>query len=289
MKKSFLLVPMLWLLCVAGHAHSAEPQLIRLNDGTVLRGTVVSENDSTVVVDTEELGRVSVRRDRITTLPHQAADARRYEDPDPIGHTLVLMPTAFLPPKGSVVFRDFELLFLTLGYAPTASTSVVAGAMFPVSADFNALTFGVKQGVYAGAEGRSALAVVGNVTVPVGREINEAGFLWLANLVASHRVTPGFGVHAAAGGVGVQGRGASAQSLSLAGGFDVRLTRHMKLLGEVLRGGTSFQPDESVTLANVGIRLHGERLSADIAAMRPLAGSLGDFLFIPLINVGYRF
>ncbi len=268
---------------------AAETQTIRLNDGTVLRGTVVSETDSTIVVNTEELGRVVVKRDRITTPVREETTRSRYTDADPIGHTLVLIPTAFLPPQGSVVFRDFELLFLTLGYSPTASTSVVAGALFPVSADFNALTFGVKQGLYQDDEARSAVAVVGNVTVPVGREINDAGFLWLVNVVASHRIKPGFGVHAAAGGVGVQGRGASEQSMSLAAGFDVRLTGNMKLLGEVLRGGTSFDPGSSLTLANFGIRLHGERLSADIAAMRPLDQSLGDLLFVPLINVGYRF
>lgn len=287
---SYFFALVLGLLACPLHAASETSQAIRLNDGTVLRGAVVSETDSTLVVETAELGRVTVRRDRITAWPQtEERPASRYADADPIGHTLVLMPTAFLPPQGSVVFRDFELLFLTLGYSPTATTSVVAGAMFPVSADFNALTFGVKQGLYQTADARSAVAVAGNVTVPVGREINDAGFLWLTNAVGSHRLKPGLGVHAAVGAVGVQGRGASEQSLSLAAGFDMRLTHNLKLLGEVLRGGTSFDPDASLTLANVGLRLHGERLSADIAATRPLGDGLGDFLFIPLINVGYRF
>lgn len=288
MKSLIPLAALLFLLVDPSRA--AETQTIRLNDGTVLRGDIVSENDSLVVVNTEELGRVTIKRSRIAPLPTRGGDARsRYADADPIGHTLVLTPTAFLPPKGAVVFRDFELLFLTLGYSPTATTSVVAGAMFPVSADFNALTFGVKQGVFQDDEARTALAVVGNITMPVGREINDAAILWLANAVASHRVKPGLGLHAAVGGVGVQGRGTSNQGLSLAAGFDARLTGNVKLLGEILRGGTSFDPNSSLTLANLGIRLHGERLSADIAAMRPLGQRLGDLLFIPLINVGYRF
>lgn len=278
---------------LAAPAPADAPQTIRLNDGTVLRGAIVSENDSAVVVQTEELGRVTLKRSRISTLPVRDASAEAAHatpvDPDPIGHTLVLMPTAFLPPQGSVVFRDFQLLFLTLGYAPTASTSVVAGAMFPITADFNALTLGVKQGLYQNAAATNAVAVVGNVTVPVGREINEAGFLWLANLVGSHRFKPGFGVHAALGGVGVQGRGASEQSLSMAAGTDVRISSNVKFLGEVLRGGTSFDPGSSLTVANLGIRLHGDRLSADICALRPLSGNIGDFFVIPLINVGYRF
>jgi hypothetical protein len=277
----------------ASSASAETKQTLHLNDGTVLRGTVTAETDTTVTMETDELGRVVIKRSRISMLPVReplAKPARlSMEDADPIGHALVLMPTAFLPPQGSVVFRDFELLFLTLGYSPTATTSVVAGAMFPVSDEFNALTVGVKQGVYQNETATNALAVVGNVTVPVGRNIDEAGFLWLANFVGSHRFKPGFGVHAAVGGVGLQGKGASEQSLSLAVGADYRLTSNVKFLGEVLRGGTSFDPGSSLTLINVGFRLHGERLSADICATRPLGDNIGDLLFIPLINVGYRF
>src|SRR5690606_31186917 len=101
-----------------------------------------------------------------SATPSRAASA----DPDPIGHALVLMPTAFLPPQGTLVFRDFELLFLTLGWSPTASTSIVAGAMFPITSEFNALTAGGKQGLYLSRDGATGLAVAGNITVPYGSE-----------------------------------------------------------------------------------------------------------------------
>lgn len=294
LKPALVLILMILAFPSFSDAQAAAPaaaQSIRLNDGTVLRGSVVSENDSTVTVRTEELGLVTIKRNRITLLPVRDTSVvavRAPVDPDPIGHALVLMPTAFTPSKGSLVFRDFELLFLTLGYSPTASTSIVAGAMFPVTTEFNAFTLGIKQGVYQTAN--QAIAVVGNVTVPVGTNIDGEGFLWLLNAVGSYRFKPGFGVHGAVGGVGVQGRGASEQSLSLAAGTDVRVGPYFKLLGEVLRGGTTFDPGSSLTLVNVGVRIHGERLSADIAAMRPVGADFStDLLFIPLINVGYRF
>jgi hypothetical protein len=266
-------------------------EVIRLKDGTVLRGEVVSRNDSIIEIDSENLGRVKVKKKNILSSPvndtellpkHRAGKI----DPDPIGHTLLLMPTAFTPPKGSIVFRDFELLFLTLGYSPTNSTSIVAGGMLPFTRDFNALTMGVKQGVYQEANG--AVALAGNVTVPLSSGIDETGFIWLLNAVASYRFADQLGVHVAAGGIGAQGRGESAQGFSLGLGADARLTPHIKILAEVLHGGTTFDPGSDGTLVNFGVRLHGERLSADIGGVRPLE-DMGDLWFIPLVSVGYRF
>jgi hypothetical protein len=266
-------------------------EVIRLDDGTVIRGDVVARTDSTVEIESENMGRVKVKKKHILSSPVKDSDiisARRAGgiDPDPIGHTLLLMPTAFTPPKGSIVFRDFELLFLTLGYSPTSSTSIVAGAMLPFTPDFNALTMGIKQGVYQKANG--AIAVAGNVTVPVSSGISEAGFIWLLNAVGSYRFGDQVGVHLAAGGIGAQGRGESVQGVSFGAGTDLRLTPHIKLLGEILHGGTTFDPGSNGTLVNFGIRIHGERISADIGGVRPLE-DMGDLWFIPLVSVGYRF
>jgi hypothetical protein len=266
-------------------------EVIRLKDGTVLRGEVVSRTDSTVEIDTENLGRVRVKKRNILSSPVKDSEVVPPQklarlDPDPIGHTLLLMPTAFTPPKGSMVFRDFELLFLTFGYSPTHSTSVVAGGMLPFTKDFNALTFGVKQRIFQEANG--AVALTGNVTVPLSSEIDEAGFIWLAGAVASYRFAKQIGVHAAAGGIGAQGRGESVQGLSFGVGGDARLTPNIKILAEVLHGGTTFDPGSNGTLINFGIRIHGERLSADIGGIRPLE-DMGDLWFIPLVSVGYRF
>ena len=282
---------LLGILAVFGAAPVMAFEVIRLDDCTVLRGEVVSRTDSTVEIESENMGRVKVQKKHILSSPIHATDLEPDRktadiDRDPIAHTLLLMPTAFTPPKGSIVFRDFELLFLTLGYSPTNTTSIVAGALFPITPEFNALTFGIKQGVYQQANG--AVAVVGNITVPVGREINDAGFLWLLNAVASYRFADEVGVHIAAGGNGAQGKGTSVQGLSMGLGSDVRLGAHVKLLAEVLHGATTFDPGSSGTLINLGIRIHGDRLSADIGGMRPLENT-GDLLFIPLVSVGYRF
>jgi hypothetical protein len=244
--KSVALLILTGLFCLPASAF----EVIRLDDGTVIRGEVISRNDSIVEIESENMGRVKVKRRHIVSSPvkdTEVRSARRVAgiDPDPIGHTLLFMPTAFTPPKGSVVFRDFELLFLTLGYSPTSSTSVVAGAMFPVTSEFNALTLGVKQGVYQKANG--AVALAGNVTLPIGGDIDESGILWLLNAVASYRFDDRLGVHMAAGGIGAQGRGENVQGISVGLGTDVRLGPHVKLLGEVLHGATTFDPVSAPT------------------------------------------
>ena len=77
----------------------------------------------------------------------------------------------------------------------------------------------------AGGDGPSLLLVAhADELCYLVRAVDPGGFLWLANGVASHRFLKGFGVHAAVGGVGAQGRGESVQSLSLGLGTDVRLT-----------------------------------------------------------------
>lgn len=52
-----------------------------------------------------------------------------------------------------------------------------------------------------------------------------------------------------------------------------------------------FTPEEeSIGVLTLGFRLHGTRLSADIAGFRPVVDAgMGDLLFYPLLNVGYRF
>ena len=262
---------------------------LRLKDGSVLRGDLVYASDSVVVFRAGELGEVRVNPAQIEGEAVPSPEARRQpgQDEDPSGQALFFMPTAFTPPKGSVVFRDFELLFLTLGYSPTNTTSIVAGAMLPFTSEFNAVTLGVKQGLYQKANG--AIALAGNVTIPISNEINEAAFLWLLNAVASYRFADQIGVHVAAGGIGLQGSGEHTQSLSMGFGTDVRLFPHLKFIGEVLHGGTTFDPGSDGTLVDFGIRIYGERLSADIAGVRSLDDNMGDLWFLPLVSIGYRF
>jgi hypothetical protein len=196
------------------------------------------------------------------------------------------MPTAFTPPAGTWSFKDFELLFLTLSYSPTSSTSLAVGATFPVDpSQFELLTFGIKQQLFQTPDGQGAIAVDGDIIEPVGQDIDEDAGIWTLSLIGSVMPQPTFGIHGAIGLMApFQGDGSF---FSLALGTDIRLTPHVKFIAEYLRGEVSTE-DDAGSIINFGFRIHGEKLSADICGLRPLEDS-GDLFLWPMLNIGYRF
>ncbi|HLP40188.1 MAG TPA: hypothetical protein VK465_01665, partial [Fibrobacteria bacterium] len=224
-------------------------------------------------------------------------DRRGARSIDPADQALFFLPTGFTPPQGSFLFRDFELLFLTLGFAPTGSSTVTGGFLFPVTSEFQLLTAGIKQQLFADLENRYAVAFAGNITKPIGENV-EGQFITTSNLVASFRgpnlemqAWDGFGVHAAVGYLGASDdEGDWAGAFSFGIGTEARITRNAKFMAEFL-SAAPFDPEADVDggLLTLGIRLHGDRLSADIAGLRPMVeGESMDIVFFPLLVVSYR-
>src|SRR5690606_13345266 len=90
--------------------------------------------------------------------------------------------------------------FLNLGYSPTSTTVVSAGALFPITTEFQLLTFGFKQQV--ARFGDAAAAVTGNVTIPVAEDSD--GALLNGSAIVSWRgrselYEDAFGLHAVVG------------------------------------------------------------------------------------------
>ena len=191
-----------------------------------------------------------------------------------------MLPTAFTPPAHSFAFRDFELVFLSMGYSPTATTSLTGGTFFPISGSFGVLSLGVKQQVY-NADG-TAIALTGGTVLPLESDFET---VFHGGAVVSHRFAAGghddaFGLHAAAGYVWNEDGGEGL----LGFGAEARLGGRAKFIAEFI----SAQENSLDGAINLGISLHGERLSADIVGVRPLETD-GDFLFFPLVIVNYRF
>lgn len=264
---------------------------LKLDDGSVIRGEILSLTDSVVAVRTQSLGDVLVMRSRIVAGLDESDSpssppirGERYRQ-DPAGYALFFLPTAFTPPQGTKTFRDFELFFLNFGYSPTSSTVVSGGFLFPITTEFQLLTLGVKQQLFQTQTG-TAMAITGNITIPVSDDAE--GSLYNGNLLFSHRVAEGryedaFGVHAALGYW--KGTESEEGAFTLGAGAEVRLTANAKFIAEYY--GPTEEPE--VGFMTLGFRLHGDKLSADIAGVRPLEAEGGDFLFFPLLVVNYRF
>jgi hypothetical protein len=285
---------------------------LRLDDGSVLRGELLSHNDTLVVLSTESLGELRIPARRVVEgLPRPGngkGGGQASRDRDPSGQALFFLPTAFTPQRGNVVFRDFELLFLTLGISVTDATSVTFGGLFPVTSEFQMFTIGFKQRLLMSANGSSAVSVTGSFVKPVGDDI-DLNHLVNGNVVASRRFSDerfsdAFGLHGAIGYAGVsydddrfdngcycnRSRTRWEGNVSYGFGGEARLTPNAKFMAEYL-SASPFDPTESgVGLLTLGFRLHGTRLSADIAGIRPIMDEdLEGLLFYPLLNVGYRF
>jgi hypothetical protein len=298
---------------LAGLLTGALAAEIRLDDGSVVRGEIMERNDSTVVIVSEALGELRIPVRRVVDglpAPIAAKDGRvTPRDRDPSGQALFFLPTAFTPHQGAFTFRDFELLFLTLGYSPTDATSITLGALFPITSEFQLFTAGFKQQLVLSGDRTMAVALTGSFTKPVSDDVDGLDFLVNSNLVVSRRVPGGifadaFGVHGALGYAGISYKEETydydclcydterrwEDNLSFGGGAEARLTPNAKFMVEYLNA-FPFTPEESgIGVFTIGFRLHGTRLSADIAGFRPVTDEdMGDLFLYPLLNVGYRF
>jgi hypothetical protein len=224
---------------------------------------------------------------------------------EPSDQALFFLPTAFTPPARAVTFRDFELFFLTLGYSPTDATSLTAGALFPISPEVQVLTAGLKRRLWHSRDGMSALALTGNITKPIGDFVDDSPLFMNSNLVFGNRNETGSGIHAAVGYLAARQETEKYDSQSGTyrdvqdwnGGYtwglgaEGRLTPHIKAIGEFVSAAPFGDPAEfDGGLLTLGLRLHGENLSADIAGTRPITdGDLGSFIFFPMLVVSYRY
>jgi hypothetical protein len=297
-----ILVCALFFLALRVHSET-----LHLKNGSVLVGERLRVEDSSVVFRLEGIGEIHIPKNELSgdTLSPPPSNSERAEETegagvDPSQHILVMMPTAFTAPAGTWSFEDFELLFLTLSYSPTSSTAVTLGALFPVDpGDIEVLTLGLKQRLYQTPGGHMALAVTGDFSKLMGDNSDESAF-WTANLVGSmtfhdtHSGDEEMGLHAAIGEAG------SLQSenndnphvnngLSWALGYEMRLTPHAKFLVEYLNGGEFLGSSTNESIFNIGFRIHGQHLSADICGFRLLDEDMGNIFLIPMVNIGYRF
>jgi len=283
-----------------------------LIDGSVIKGKILRETDSTMVFETilgeqcipkEKIRRILIGKDSLTAESggEEKRVARYLLDPHRQG--LTFLPTAFVPPKGTVYFKDFELLFLTLGMAVTGSTALMVGTLFPMNAEFQLLTLGFKQQIYVEPDQSRALALTGAITIPT-EAFNHDDYEWMVHMVFSLASAGGSGLHLSGGFKGARrmngnlvwnGATGAYESRTeypsravLGAGTDLLLTEHLKIIAEIFNHAPFVDERKDAYYSSVGVRLFWSRMSADIAGLRPLTEGWGVFL-IPIVNIGCRF
>lgn len=285
---------------------------IQLDDGTKIKGIVVHHTDTVVVMKTALMGEVTIAKSNIRSIYESRTgealprDTIRIETAsielqkwpiDNSGYSLLFMPTAFMQPAHSVYFRDRELLFMNVDFSLFPRGSFTVGCLFPITFDFQMLTFGTKIQLLASTTqaGTIAIAAAGNAAVPMFTDVPY----WSAGCVMSYRSLSGrLGIH---GILGIQGSKTGRvdflyseesntswdRNMLYAVGTEGQITSRSKLIVELFNYAP-FQETADINYLSFGFRIFGERLSADIGAITPMKKELAGVLLIPYVSVAFQ-
>jgi hypothetical protein len=275
------------VLLVAYRAQAQDappPQLaeITLVDGTVIRGHIVTEAETYIILESTALGRMQISRDRIRSIAYGVEGGEGIppggwrQDPD--YNSLLLVPTAETLPKGDIYYRNFELLFNNLGYAVTDYLNISVMAAFPITSELRIFSAGAK------------LRLLSREKSPVSIAASASG--WFAEDVAVGTTSAIFSA------------GNRRYSFTLAGNYgwfedsdeffvflggDVQVATGLKLLLEYGNSQSAVTEDNDFKgLVNIGLRLFWEKVSFTMTGFRPLEDT-GDFIAFPLVMFSAHF
>lgn len=253
---------------------------IELLDGSTVRGFLVEEDESFVVIDSESMGRLRIDRGRIRTLTYDAVThlppAGWRTDPD--ANSLLLVPTPETLPAGDTYYRNFLLLFNNIGYAVTDDLNLSLMAAFPVSTDVRIVSMGAK------------LRLVSRDRSGVGVAAAVSGWILDEEFVSTVSALVGIGDRrrCLTGALSYGSSDGDGEVFFLLGG-DVQIGRGFKLLAEYGNSGSAISDDNDFEgLINLGFRMFWEQTSFTLTGFRPLEEA-GDFLAFPLAAFSAHF
>ena len=256
--------------------------IVELADGSTLRGRVVAEDDEAIVLLSSSAGRIEILRTEIRSLREIDATDEQRPGRDPDVNTVFFTPTPETIGEGNRYFRNFLLFFLNAGFGVTDDLDISVGALFPISTELLSLSGGAKWRLLSRTEAPVGFALTANATVIEDYAFGFAG--------------------------GVVGAGDDERSLNVAVGrsftedgdddglvflvgADVRLGDSTKFLIEWGNSSDAIEDDGDAFagLVNLGIRWHGERISASLTGLRPLLDAGDTLLFLPMTMVSVHF
>jgi hypothetical protein len=258
--------------------------MLVLIDGTTIRGDIITEDDSRVLILTESMGTVEIPRDHIDRIDYEDPVRGRFKTSDPDVNSVMLTPTPETLPRGDMYFRSFELILLNYGYALTNTTDLSIGALFPISSTWNFVSLGIKQKILDRKRHDVGVAVSGNVTFPAGVGNSFGLLMGIVGIGNEDR-----SLNAALGTSFVEHNEASFFYLI---GADYRVSETIKLIAE-FGDEANFIEDDDENLQgamNLGVKFFGERISASLSGIRPIWDGEGDsFVAYPLVVVSVHF
>jgi len=255
-------------------------QEIRLVDGSVVRGTVLSETDDRVVIQTLGGIRMELERGQIRSMRAARGEVRNGEfwRQDPNRTRLFFAPTARPMAKGEGYVASYMLFFPFVGYGATDRVTLAGGT--PIIPGLIGRAFYLAPKITLMSQPGMDVAV-GTIALFATEALDEGS----VGVVYGNGTFGGQERSLTAGlGWGFQMGGGSSRLSNdpvLMVGGDVRTGEQTKLLTENWFGGGSG-------VLTGGIRFFGERLSADLGFGLAVEDS-GTSCCLPLVNFVYSF
>lgn len=256
---------------------------IRLADGSVLYGRVVSDQGGTVTVETQGGATVQLRRDQIVDITPMRGRVVNGEvwGEDPHATRLFFGPTARSIPQGKGYFGVYELFFPFVSYGVTDRFTISGGT--PIAPEIIGRVFYVAP-KFEVLRTPAASVAVGALALFATEEAldGSVGLLYGVGTFGNpdRAVTAGVTVPFIAGGDNSE---IGSEPAFMIGG-EARLTRRTKFITE----NYVFPSEGGGALVSGGVRFFGERLSADFGLGAGFAeGDSGCCL--PLVNFVYSF
>jgi hypothetical protein len=252
-------------------------QELRLSDGSVLYGTVVSEEPDAILFRTVAGVEVRVARRDIVSLrqPRGHVVAGEFIPSDPNATRLLFAPTGRSLERGTGYVGSYQVIMPFVQVGVTNRISIGGGTPLIFGFDEGHRPFWVTPKVQVINRPRlQAAAGVLHITVPSEFSLGIAyGVVTTGSAEASMTVGLGAGY--------ARGDDESAATAIFMIGGDRRLRRGLKVVTEnyVWQGGDG--------IVSAALRFYGERLSADLGVFVPIGA--GDLFALPIVNFVWAF
>lgn len=194
---------------------------------------------------------------------------------EPGSHELFLMPTANTMDSGAY-FSSYEIIFLNFTFSAGSRTHIGGFFLFPITAEFiESFTLGVKHNFFRTKEFQSA--VWGSLTFK--NQLYSIG-----NVFSYSKPKTSF--HIAFAFMGDLAEGGN--SFLIMGGINQKLSGKLSGIIEYTNA-KELMEHKFNGIISIGIRFRGENTAWELAGIRPLEETSGNFLFFPFLKATFYF
>ncbi len=285
MKKLLLTILVFFLFIQTSFAK----KIIELKSGERITCEIVSEDDDIVTVISDTFGEMKIKRSDIKIVTElDERTGYRYDDPNHC--SLLFMPSAETNPKGTWYVSSYELFYMNVGYTPIENLHISTGFFFPIVPEMltkGPLTLGAKLNVFRDTY-RQNVSFMGTYTTVMDHP--DVGLITYGTAY-NYYLSPRSTANLYLGGLTSTETKGAESIFSFGLGLTYRISESSKFIVEYLNGGI-FDDIKTDGLMIFGLRFFGEKISADMAAVKffDIESDDGDiWLFIPLVSLTYHF